>query len=146
MQSDHAVKQEVFLSGLHQCVLSSSGKNRDGATEDINLLIWPWWHASSTPSPPWSSLTHPFPLPTSPWPLSMSHTLYSGFCMQAVFFLNTALVWSSSRVVVVSYILEATALSISTETLKVLEEVNGKLINFLSIYLSSMLGQRHTCR
>lgn len=62
-------------------------KNRDGTTEDINLLIWPWWHAYSTHSPPRSSL------PILSYSLrrlersSLSHTLYfwACCCMQYVF-------------------------------------------------------------
>ena len=122
MQSDHAVVEEVFLSGLHQCVLSSSGKYRDGTTEDINLLIWPWWHAYSTHSPP---PHHPFLLSASPWALFLvTHTLF-WVCCACGMSLNTALECSCNLIVVASYIPEALAVSVYPETFKVSEEVVG---------------------
>lgn len=79
LHSDHAVAQEVFLSGLHQCTLSSSGENRNGTAEDTNLLIWPWWNAYSTHSPPRSSF---YPV----WALSAlpchTHFIPDVLCMQ----------------------------------------------------------------
>ncbi len=138
IQSDHTVIYEVFLSGVHQCVPSSSGKCRDGTTQDINLLIWPWWHAYSTHSPPQSSFPHPFLLLPSPWALFLvTHTLF-WVCCACSMSLNIALVCSSNRIVVASYIPEAIAVSVSTETFKLLEEVVGSRLK--DNQLNNLLG------
>lgn len=84
MQSVHASVWEVSLPELHQCVLSSSGKNRDGTTEDINLLICrDGTHIQPT--------HHHNPLLTIHCCClrrlehsALSHTLYSGFVAHAL--------------------------------------------------------------
>lgn len=106
---------EVSPSGVHQCVLSSSGKYRDRTTEDINLLIWPWWHAYSTHSLPQSSFPYLFLLSALPWALLLvTHTLFWA-CCACDMSLNTALECSSNCIVVASWIPEAIAVSVGTE-------------------------------
>lgn len=76
----------VFLSGLHQCELWTTGKNKDGSTEDANLLIWPWCHAYATHAPPWSSLHPSSPPPRVALSALPCHThfILGALCMQCV--------------------------------------------------------------
>lgn len=133
--------RDIFLSGVNQCVLSSSGKFSDWTAEHINLLIWPWWHAYSTHSPPQSPLPQPFLLSVSPWALFLvTHTLFL-LCCACGTSLSTALECNSNYIVVASWILEAIAWSISTYKSKVSKEVIGGLRHSIKCLTKMSVGK-----
>lgn len=78
-------RRSSSLGFVNACCYPVEKKNRDRTTEDINQLVWPWWHACSTHSRPKSYFVHPFLLPVLPWALFLvTHTLLRMLCMQYV--------------------------------------------------------------